>query len=218
MLIMLDWLQNVWTHMKEIDMDQVQGWLQQYSQLGPIPGILLPFIEAFLPFLPLIVLVMGNSAAYGLWWGFLLSWIGVCLGSVTVFWIVRKLGGKLGLLIQKEFRDPSVSSIGLKKGLYADLHPVLLSFTPSSLINIASGISTVSATTFTIAVMAGKSVMIFMVAFIGHDWQAFIHQPWRILIAAVVLWLLWLAGKRWKTVTITMISPEASSSAEKTKR
>lgn len=112
---MLEWLQNVWTHMKDIDMDQVQGWLQQYSQLGPIPGILLPFIEAFLPILPLIVLVMGNSAAYGLWWGFFLSWIGVCLGSITVFWIVRKLGGKLGLLIQKRMPDLSVFSIGLRR-------------------------------------------------------------------------------------------------------
>ena len=75
---------------------------------GSHPGILLPFIEAFLPFLPLIVLVMGNSATYGLWWGFLLSWIGVCLGSVTVFWIVRKLGGKLGLLIQKNAGIPAL--------------------------------------------------------------------------------------------------------------
>ena len=33
---MLEWLQNLWTHMKEIDMDQVQEWLQQYSRLGPI--------------------------------------------------------------------------------------------------------------------------------------------------------------------------------------
>lgn len=194
---MLEWLQNVWTHMKEIDMDQVQGWLQQYSRLGPIPGILLPFIEAFLPFLPLIVLVMGNSAAYGLWWGFLLSWIGVCLGSVTVFWIVRKLGGKLGLLIQKRIPGSQRFFHWIEeKGFTPIFILYCFPFTPSSLINIASGISTVSATTFTIAVMAGKSVMIFMVAFIGHDWQAFIQQPWRILIAAVVLWLLWLAGKK----------------------
>ena len=36
--------------------------------------------------------------------------------------------------------------------------------------------------------------MIFMVAFIGHDWQAFIQRPWRILIAAIVLWSL--AGRQ----------------------
>ncbi|MEW9107295.1 MAG: TVP38/TMEM64 family protein, partial [Paenibacillus sp.] len=33
-------------------------------------------------------------------------------------------------------------------------------------------------------------------AFIGHDWQGFIHHPWRILIAAAALFLLWLGGKK----------------------
>lgn len=193
----MDWLQHIWTYLKDLDMEQVQRWLKEYSELGPLPGILLPFFEAFLPFLPLIVLVMGNAAAYGLWWGFLLSWIGVCLGSITVFWIARKLGGKLGLLIQK--RMPGTQRFFHwieEKGFTPIFILYCFPFTPSSLINIASGISTVSASTFTIAVMAGKSVMIFMVAFIGHDWQGFVQHPWRILVAAIVLWLLWLAGKK----------------------
>ena len=98
---MLDWIEQALTFMKNIDLKQVESWLQEYSSLGLLPGILLSFIEAFLPILPLIVIVMGNAAAYGLWWGFLFSWIGVCAGAITVFWLARKLGGKLGLYIQK---------------------------------------------------------------------------------------------------------------------
>ncbi|GAB6931231.1 VTT domain-containing protein [Paenibacillus sp. JCM 10914] len=194
---MMEWFHSIGTNLKHIDLDQVQGWLQQYSRLGPLPGILLPFIEAFLPVLPLIVLVMGNSAAYGLWWGFLFSWIGVCLGSITVFWIVRKLGGNLGVHIQRRIPGSKRFFHWIEeKGFTPIFILYCFPFTPSSLVNIASGLSTVSGSTFMIAVMAGKSVMIFMVAFIGHDWQAFIYQPWRILIAALVLWLLWFAGKR----------------------
>lgn len=198
-LIIMEWLHNVWTHLKDIDMKQVETWLQQYSSLGPLPGILLPFIEAFLPFLPLIVLVMGNSAAYGLWWGFLLSWIGVSAGSIVVFWIVRKLGGTLGLRIQKRMPGSQRFFHWIEeKGFTPIFILYCFPFTPSALINIAAGISTVSASTFTIAVLAGKSVMIFMVAFIGHDWRAFVEQPWRLLIAAGVLWLLWYIGKRFE--------------------
>lgn len=194
---MFDWIEQVLTFMKNIDMAQVESWLNKYSSLGPLPGILFSFIEAFLPILPLIVIVMGNAAAYGLWLGFLFSWIGVCAGSITVFWLARKLGGRLGLYIQK--RMPGTQRFFHwieEKGFTPIFILYCFPFTPSSLINVASGISTISFRTFIIAVMAGKSVMIFMVAFIGHDWQAFIHQPWRILIAVGVLWLLWFAGKK----------------------
>ncbi|MUV36566.1 putative membrane protein YhjE [Lentibacillus sp. JNUCC-1] len=66
--------------------------LNDYESLGPLPGILLPLIEAFLPFLPLVVFVIANGAAYGLVKGFLWSWIGASGGAIGVFLLVQKLG------------------------------------------------------------------------------------------------------------------------------
>ena len=182
--------------MKEIDMHQVEGWLQQYSNLGPLPGILLPFSEAFFPFMPLIVFVLGNAAAYGLWWGFLFSWIGVVCGSLAVYGITRSFGKRFGMYIQKRMPGSQrfFQWIG-EKGFTPIFLLYCFPFTPSSLVNIASGISAVPFSTFAFAVMGGKSVMIFMIAFIGHDWKGFIHEPWRILFALFVFWLLWLIGK-----------------------
>lgn len=59
--------------------------------------------------------------------------------------------------------------------------------------------------------------MIFMVAFIGHDWRAFVEQPWRILIAALVLWLLWLAGKKMENRYHHEDQPDGASSNKNTK-
>ena len=62
-----------------MDWDVIRAWFtleniseltQQYRALGPIPGIVLPMLEAFLPFLPLFVFVTANVTAFGLWWGF----------------------------------------------------------------------------------------------------------------------------------------------------
>ncbi|MGZ9585503.1 TVP38/TMEM64 family protein [Paenibacillus marinisediminis] len=192
-----DWSHDLWNYLKNIDMQQVETWLHHYSNLGPLPGIILPFTEAFLPFLPLIVLVMGNAAAYGLWWGFLLSWIGACAGSITVFWLARWFGSKFGMYIQK--RMPGTQRFFHwieRKGFTPIFLLYCFPFTPSSLINVASGISTVPFSTFVTAVAAGKAVMIFMIAFIGNEWQTFIHHPWRILLAVLVLWLLWMIGKK----------------------
>src|SRR5690625_444743 len=74
--------------------DAVIELLNTYEKIGPLPGILLPFIEAFLPFLPLFVFVMANSAAYGLLKGFLYSWAGSSLGSIGVFLLIRKLSNR----------------------------------------------------------------------------------------------------------------------------
>jgi uncharacterized membrane protein YdjX (TVP38/TMEM64 family) len=52
--------------------DKMMDYFQQYKDLGMLPGIFLPLLEAFLPFLPLLVILIANSNAYGLWLGFLL--------------------------------------------------------------------------------------------------------------------------------------------------
>ena len=94
-----------------MDFEVIREWLtlenilkliQEYQSLGPIAGILLPFLEAFLPFLPLFVFVMANATAFGLWWGFCFSWIRAVVGAFLVFSIVRKFGqARVFLFLQK---------------------------------------------------------------------------------------------------------------------
>ena len=81
-----------------MDWDVIRAWFtleniseltQQYRALGPIPGIILPMLEAFLPFLPLFVFVTANVTDFGLWWGFFISWIGAVTGAYLVFSIVH---------------------------------------------------------------------------------------------------------------------------------
>lgn len=40
---------------------------QSYRAFGPLIAVLLPLVEAFLPFLPLIVFVVANTNSFGLW-------------------------------------------------------------------------------------------------------------------------------------------------------
>ena len=81
-----------------MDPDKIIELAQHYKALGPLIGLLLPFIESFLPFLPLFVFVLANAGAYGLWLGFILSWAGTVVvlmlfslssenTGVTVFFI-----------------------------------------------------------------------------------------------------------------------------------
>lgn len=168
----------------------------QYRTLGPIMGILLPFLEAFLPFLPLVVFVVANASAFGLWIGFLLSWLGSVAGSYAVFLLVRHFG-----------KDPKLRFVtGSKKVQkfikWVDMNGIsplfvllCFPFTPSVIVNIVAGLSHIHKKYYLIVLLAGKFVMIFGMSVLGYDLKSLITSPVRLISAGVAIVLLWWIGK-----------------------
>jgi len=176
--------------------DYVIELLQKYENLGPLPGILLPFIEAFLPFLPLFVFVMANGAAYGLLKGFLYSWIGSSLGSIAVFLLIRVFGNKKILLKIKQNKQViHVTSWVDRHGFGPIFILLCFPFSPSSVINIVAGLSKVSKQQFILAVLLGKSVMIFSIAYIGTSILEFAKHPVKTIVITVCIIIFWIFGK-----------------------
>lgn len=170
--------------------------LQDYERLGPIPGIMLPFIEAFFPFLPLIVFVLANGAAYGLFKGFLYSWIGASLGSIVVFLIIRRLGNKRIFQVIRNNQQVQRVTNWLSKHGFGPLFILLcFPFSPSSVINVVAGLSKVSTQQFILAVLLGKSVMIFSIAYVGSSLIEFAKNPLKAFIVGISIILFWLFGK-----------------------
>ncbi|WP_409346452.1 TVP38/TMEM64 family protein [Paenibacillus sp. MBLB4367] len=194
---MTGWFEQATHELMNLDMAQVEQWLLDYASLGPLPGIILPLSEAILSFLPLFVIIIGNASAYGLWLGFLYSWIGTSLGALLVFWLARRFGKRFSIVIVRKFpKTERLFKWSERKGFTPLFLLYCFPFIPSLLVNIASGMSAVSFKTFLAALLMGKAVMVFVISFVGHDWQAFISQPWRIAVLVVMLFLLWFAGKK----------------------
>ncbi|WP_067729765.1 TVP38/TMEM64 family protein [Oceanobacillus damuensis] len=174
----------------------IQQLLNQYEGLGPLPGILLPFIEAFLPFLPLIVFVMANAAAYGLLKGFLFSWIGACSGAIVVFLVIRRLGNTKFLKKIRENRQVKRITAWVERHGFGPLFLLLcFPFSPSAIINVVAGLSKVSIQQFILAVLLGKTVMIFSIAYIGSSIMEFAKNPIKTIVVGVGIVLFWMLGK-----------------------
>ncbi|WP_019414449.1 TVP38/TMEM64 family protein [Paenisporosarcina sp. TG20] len=170
---------------------------RDYRSLGPIIGFLLPFLEAFLPFLPLFVFVFANASAYGLWIGFLLSWAGTTVGSYLFFLVIRKYGRArfLGFMVKHERVQKLI--IWIENNGFGPLFLLLcFPFSPSALVNIVAGLSNMKKNTYLWALLAGKFVMILTISFIGYDIRALITQPIRTAIVLAVIVLLWFIGKQ----------------------
>jgi Uncharacterized conserved protein len=181
----------------DFNLEEIKELLHRYSQFGPLPGILLPFLEALLPVLPLVVFVVANAAAYGMWLGFLYSWIGVTLGALLVFSLARRFGNRYGARIRARFpRSEKFFTYIERKGFTPIFILACFPFSPSALVNIASGMSRIPFHTFMTAIGLGKAVMIFILSFLGHDLQAMVDHPWRIVMAISIIGLMWLGGRK----------------------
>jgi len=192
------WNWHGWiSYAKEMNLEEIKNLLQRYSQFGPLPGILLPFLEALLPILPLVVFVVANAAAYGMWLGFFYSWIGVTLGALLVFLLARLFGNRYGTRIRMRYpRSEKFFGYVERKGFTPIFLLACFPFSPSVIVNIASGMSRIPFHTFMIAMGLGKAVMIFTLSFLGHDLQAMADQPWRIVLAVAIIALMWLGGRK----------------------
>lgn len=178
-----------------LTLDQLDRLTAYYEALGPIVGFLLPFIESFLPFLPLVVFVVANASAYGLLWGFLLTWTATVAGSYCVFLLVRY------------FRDTAFVRRFTEKRLHKLIHWVdtnglsplfvliCLPFTPSVLVNVVAGISNIKKVNYFIVLFAGKCVMILFISYIGYDLRELLTNPTKLVLSIVAIIAMWAIGK-----------------------
>lgn len=188
----IDWL-------KQLSVEEVLNWFEYMESLGPLPGILLPFIEALLPFLPLVVILIANATAYGLWEGFLLSWIGTTLGAVIVFLFFRFFGKRFRTALQRRYPRTRAMFHWLEhRGFTPLLIAYSLPFTPSALVNMISGISTIPIRTYILAVSLGKALLVFIITLAGHDIGSIIRSPWKIGTIIVLFVVMWILGKQWE--------------------
>ncbi|RHW39887.1 TVP38/TMEM64 family protein [Lysinibacillus yapensis] len=176
--------------------ENIEQLTTQYRTLGPLIGILIPFIEAFLPFIPLVVVVVANASTYGLLLGFILSWAGTVLGSYAVFLLVRRFGKhpRFRKFIEKEKVQKLINWVDMR-GLSPLFILLCFPFTPSVLVNIVAGLSHIKKKYYLIVLMAGKFIMIASMSVLGYDLKALITDPIKLIFAGVGIFLLWIIGK-----------------------
>ncbi|XID91257.1 TVP38/TMEM64 family protein [Paenibacillaceae bacterium WGS1546] len=180
-----------------INEESLSNLLERYRDFGPFPGIALTFLKSFVPPLPTILIVGVNAAVYGLWLGFLYSWIGIVAGCLTTFVVVRKIAGHP--YFEKMARKPNVrkSLTWIRRNAFS--YVFLLSMFPVGpfvLINVAAAIARMRLRSFFIAIVFGKAIMVLSVSIIGHDFTRFIDRPFELFYVALFIGIsLWVSKK-----------------------
>lgn len=181
---------------------------QIIDSLGPfgfLIGILLTFIEAFIPPIPLAVLVTINVIGFGFVFGYALSYIGTVLGSYCVFLILERFDRKfMGKYIDKHPRFRSLLNWIHEKGVFPIFVLLTFPFTPSIIVAILAALADMDRKKYLMALVGGKLIMVFSLSFIGYNVGAFIQHPIRssififltLLVTIVAKWIMSLYEKR----------------------
>lgn len=172
-------------------------FLTSFRNLGPLAPIFLAFIESVIPALPLIVIVSFNVTAHGPILGFIYSWFGSFLGSAMMFMLYRKG-------IQKQFKKWSSNKKKLSAITeYVDKHSwnvlfilTSLPFTPSSLINLVYGLSSIDIRFFIQTIFFSKAVMIASLSLFGHSLTQITTNPLYFITTVSALFILYLISKQ----------------------
>jgi uncharacterized membrane protein YdjX (TVP38/TMEM64 family) len=185
--------------------DNLMNLLDRYRSYGPFPGIILTFMKSFIPPLPTMLIIGVNAAVYGLWLGFLYSWIGTVTGCLVTFLIVRKIAEHPYMVrwVQKPKVEKSMLWVRRKAFSYVFLLSVF-PVGPFVLINMAAGMARMRFRTFLIAICFGKAIMVLAVSYIGYDLARFKQHPFEIsyvlLFVAASLWISKKIEKRFTAV------------------
>lgn len=173
--------------------ENLRQLLEQYRSFGPFPGIALTFMKSFIPPLPTIAIVGLNGAVYGLWLGFLYSWIGLVAGCVTTFLIIRKIASHR--LLHRWAQRPKVAKSMTWVRQSGFSYVFLLSIFPVGpfvVINMAAGLAGMRFRSYLLALCAGKAIMVFAVSYIGNDLERFIQRPGEVIYVLLFIGLsLW---------------------------
>lgn len=176
--------------------ENLMRWMNEYRALGPLASMLLPFLKSFIPPLPTIVILGVNAAVYGLWVGFIYSWIGITAGSLTAFWLVRKLSEHRYL--SRLVHNPKVVTTrrwirnnGFNYIFLLSLFPV----GPFTLLNVAAGLSGIRFRSFLIAIIFGRGIMVFAVSFIGADLSRYRENPWNLLLVLLFVIICFVCSR-----------------------
>ena len=173
--------------------DEIILFLQES---GPIFGCLIVMLESVIPILPLGVFVAFNFSAYGILFGFLISYLSTCAGCVLAYFLSSIM---LGIYIGKKEKENKKVAKFVKKFKnikFSNLVLIIaLPFSPAFLINIAAGITRMNLKRFIFALFIGKLSIIYFWGVVGKSFIESIGDIKSLIIIALSLGFSYVLSK-----------------------
>lgn len=176
------------------DLDSVIGILKENLLLTFIVTFVLMFVQNSFTIIPLILLLTINVTIFGFIYGYLWSWFTSVVTSGFIFYAARNWFQELLLKKIGEKWQESVVEHGFMYVFTGRIFPLI----PTSLINLAAGVSTVTFKDFLLATALGNLIYFFFLSLIPYGLLSVEMNQYTLAALALLFLLFFMAYKRAK--------------------
>lgn len=170
--------------------DSVEDLREFISSYGGLSVLLFLFVQILqvtvIP-IPGVVTIGAGVLLFGPFWGAVLSFVGIMLGSIIAFYIGRVLGSKaVRWLVGKENLEKGLKLVKGKDKVVLSFM-FLFPFFPDDLLCFVSGLSSMSAKFYLVMITVTRTVSVFTTAYSVNGSLIPYNTWWGVLIWAVLI-------------------------------
>lgn len=174
----------------------VSAVLESTNGIGVLLGLslVLMIIQNLFTIIPLFLLISANVVMYGFAYGYVISWLTSIIGAIVSFLIVRFWFQDMFVKVLNQKLKDKIEKNGFIFVFIGRIFP----FMPTSAINIASGISSISMKHFVISTIFGNMIYMFVLALIPLGVMSIDAENTVYVTIAVVCAAIFIGYKLWK--------------------
>ncbi|MGG4152640.1 TVP38/TMEM64 family protein [Peribacillus muralis] len=176
------------------DLESVIGILKENLSLTFLVTFVLMFVQNSFTIIPLILLLTINVTIFGFLYGYLWSWFSSVVASGLIFYAARNWFQDLLLKkLDKKWQE-SVVEHGFMYVFTGRVFPLI----PTSLINLAAGVSSVTFKDFLVATTLGNLIYFFFLSLIPYGLLTVEMNQYTLAALALLFLLFFVIYKRVK--------------------
>ena len=139
-------------------LDDVVSFLQRYKAASAFIYVGFQILQIVISVIPGQAIQFAAGYLYGFWLGYLLSLIGISLGTTCTFYLARLLGkDAMYLFFGKERFDGLIGRLNKKRSLAILFIIYLIPGLPKDLVGYAAGVSRIKFPPFLLLSLAGRT-------------------------------------------------------------
>ena len=195
-LINPPWLARVRTMLSLESLSLLADYFRSLGVWAPIISIALMIAQGILAPLPSFVITAANGLAFGIPFGFLISWTGGMAAAIVMFWLARFLGAGFVEKVTKQNRLlHQANRYSGKNGFFLIFVARLIPIVSFDFISFLAGLSQISFRSFFVATALGQIPGTILYTIVGHDVANLDEYQTRFLWTSIIIVLFIITGK-----------------------
>ncbi|PFG14727.1 TVP38/TMEM64 family protein [Bacillus sp. es.036] len=195
-LINPPWLARVRSMLSLESLSLLADYFRSLGVWAPIISIALMIAQGILAPLPSFVITAANGLAFGIPFGFLISWTGGMAAAIVMFWLARLLGaGFVEKVTKQNHLLHQANRYSGKNGFFLIFVARLIPIVSFDFISFLAGLSQISFRSFFVATALGQIPGTILYTIVGHDVANLDEYQTRFLWTSIIIVLFIITGK-----------------------